>query len=152
MWRWVWLAVAVVAVVGELSFAGTFFLLPFGIGAAVATGLAFADVSLGLQWLAFVLVSLAGVVATRPLARRLDQSAPSDGIGARRWMGQAATVLEDIPAGVHECGLVRVGREEWRAESRDGSPIAAGTPVRVVDVSGTRLVVWPVEQLHPTNE
>jgi hypothetical protein len=31
----------------------------------------------------------------------------------------------------------------------DGSPVPAGTPVRVVDVTGTRLVVWPVETPAP---
>jgi membrane-bound ClpP family serine protease len=36
-----------------------------------------------------------------------------------------------------------VGREEWRAETADGSPVAAGSTVRVVDMRGTRLVVWP---------
>ena len=38
-------------------------------------------------------------------------------------------------------GLVRVHREEWRAESVDGSGIAAGAVVKVVEQRGTRLVV-----------
>jgi membrane-bound ClpP family serine protease len=40
-------------------------------------------------------------------------------------------------------GLVRVDREEWRAESVDGAVIAQGATVRVADVQGTRLVVSP---------
>ncbi len=36
VWRWVWLAAAAAFIVGEITVAGTFFLLPFGLGAAVA--------------------------------------------------------------------------------------------------------------------
>lgn len=146
VWRWIWLATALAAVVGEMASAGTFFALPFAIGAAVACALAFLDVGLAVQWLAFVAVSFAGVAALRPLARRLDLHSPTEGIGAKRWMGQTAKVLEAIPAGVNECGMVRVGREEWRAESRDGTPVPVGALVKVIDVTGTRLVVWPLEE------
>ena len=79
----------------------------------------------------------------RPLARRLDLGGPSDGIGSRRLIGQGGTVLEPIPAGEHELGLVRVHREEWRAESVDGRAVDAGGAVKVVEQRGTRLVVTP---------
>ena len=143
-WRWIWLAAAVVFTLGEMATAGTFFLLPFAIGAGLAAVLAFAGLALPLEWLVFVLASAAGMAALRPLARRLDAGDPSAGIGARRWIGETGRVLADIPGGRNETGLVRAGREEWRAESADGSPIPAGTPIKVVDVTGTRLVVWPV--------
>ncbi|MBW3574114.1 MAG: NfeD family protein [Actinobacteria bacterium] len=146
-WRWVWLAVAAGAAVGEMATAGAFFLLPFAVGGAVAAALAFAGIDVALEWLAFLVVSVAGVLATRPLARRLDSGAPAEGIGARRWIGQTATVLESIPAGSHETGLVRLGRERWRAESLEGTSLEPGTMVKVVDLAGTRLVVWPLDQL-----
>jgi membrane protein implicated in regulation of membrane protease activity len=53
-------------------------------------------------------------------------------------------VLQDIGAGPDGSGLVRVGREDWRAQSLDGSAIAAGAVVRIVEVRGTRVVVHPV--------
>jgi membrane protein implicated in regulation of membrane protease activity len=146
VWRWIWLGAAAVLAAGELATATTFFLLPFAVGAALAAAAAFAGLVAGVQWILFVVVSAAAVAVLRPLARRLDTDKPADGIGARRWIGQPATVLAGIPPGVHETGLVRVGREEWRAQSVDGSPIPAGTPVRVVDLTGTRLVVWPVDR------
>lgn len=140
-WRWVWLAVTVAGLAGEILTAGTFFLLPFGIGAAAACIAAFAGAGLGLQWLLFVLVTAAATAAVRPLARRLDRNVSSEGIGARRWIGQRALVLQDIPAGHDETGLVRVGREEWRAQTSDGAGVPAGVHVTVLDVTGTRLVV-----------
>jgi membrane protein implicated in regulation of membrane protease activity len=152
VWRWVWLATAVVFAIGEAASAGAFFLLPFAVGAVVAAVLAFAGAGLGLEWLAFVTVSAASVAALRPLARRLDNNVPSLGIGAKRWQGETAIVLRAIPRGPSETGLVRVGREEWRAESVDGSGIAEGTVVRVVDVIGTRLRVWPVDRSVPKTD
>jgi len=88
-------------------------------------------------------VSAAGVGLAYPLRHRLDRDQPQDGIGSRRLVGQAATVLELVSGGAVDSGLVRVGREEWRAESADGQPIPAGTTVKVVDVRGTRVVVFP---------
>jgi membrane protein implicated in regulation of membrane protease activity len=149
-WRWIWLAVAVAGLAGEILTAGTFFLLPFGIGAAAACVAAFAGAELGLQWLLFVLVTAAATAVVRPIAKRLDASTTTEGIGARRWIGQSALVLTDIPAGVDETGLVRVGREEWRAQSDTGIPVAAGERVTVIDVTGTRLVVKAAFQGEPT--
>ena len=140
-WRWIWLVAATVFAVGEMASAGTFFLAPFAVGAAVAAVLAFADIGLAAEWAAFLGVSVAAFASLRPLARRLDRGEPMDGIGSRRLIGQEATVLEAIPAGSQELGLVRVHREEWRAQTVDGSPAEAGTVVHVVEQRGTRLVV-----------
>lgn len=140
-WRWIWLVATAVFAIGEMAVAGSFFLAPFAVGAAVAAILAFADVGLAGQWLAFVALSGGTFLSFRPLARRLDRGEPTQGIGSLRLIGQPATVLEDIPAGPHELGLVRVHREEWRAETVDGSAAPAGTVVHVVEQRGTRLVV-----------
>jgi membrane protein implicated in regulation of membrane protease activity len=140
-WRWIWLIATAVFFIGEMTMAGTFFLAPFAVGAAIACILAFADVGLAGEWAAFVGVSIAAFASLRPLARRLDRGEPTEGIGSKRLIGQHAVVLEAIPAGAHELGLVRVHREEWRAESLDGAAVAAGSTVNVVDQRGTRLVV-----------
>ncbi|HEY8059213.1 MAG TPA: hypothetical protein VID94_10695, partial [Acidimicrobiales bacterium] len=89
-WRWIWLGAALVFGLGELAIAGSFFLAPFAIGAVVAATLAFLDVSLGIQWLAFVGVSFAIFVSLRPIARRLDEGEPTAGIGSKRLIGETA--------------------------------------------------------------
>lgn len=141
-WRWIWLVTALVFAVGEMSTAGTFFLLPFAIGAAIASFLAFLGVSVTIEWVVFVGVSAGCFLAFRPLARRLDRDESAEGIGAKRLIGQEASVLE--PIGADDLGLIRVHREEWRAESADGIPIEAGRKVRVVELRGTRCVVHPI--------
>ena len=145
-WRWVWIIATAVFAIGELTSPGSFFILPFAIGAFVATVLAFLDLDVVIQWLVFVGVSLAVLAALRPLAHRLNRSVDDTGIGSRRLLGHAAVVLRDIPAG-GDVGLVRVDREEWRAQSTDGSAIPTGTAVRVADVQGTRVIVAAVDQL-----
>jgi membrane protein implicated in regulation of membrane protease activity len=143
-WRWVWIIATAVFAIGELTSPGSFFLLPFAIGALVATVLAFLDVNIVIEWLVFVGVSLAVLAALRPVARRLNRSVDDSGVGSRRLLGQAAVVLRQIPAG-GDVGLVRVDREEWRAQSTDGSAIPPGTAVRVAE--GTRVIVAAVDQL-----
>jgi membrane protein implicated in regulation of membrane protease activity len=147
-WSWLWLAAAAVFAIGEMTTPGSFFLAPFALGAFVAALLAFANVPVSVEWLVFVGVSVATLAALRPLSRRLDRNAVDHGVGSRRLLGRQATVLSAIPAG-DEVGMVRVDREQWRAQSADGAPIEPGTLVRVADVQGTRVIVTPVDQLTP---
>jgi membrane protein implicated in regulation of membrane protease activity len=139
-WRWVWIIATAVFAVGEMATPGSFFLAPFAIGAFVAAILAFADVSVTIEWTVFLIVSIAALAALRPVARRLDLNAVDHGVGSRRLVGTRATVLKAIP-GHDELGLVRLDREEWRAQSTDGTPIPVGATVRVADVQGTRVLV-----------
>ena len=151
VWRWIWLIAAFACAGGEIATGGAFVLLPFAAGALVAAFLAFLGVSVVVELIAFVAVSVAALAALYPLRRHLDRSQPQDGIGARRLLGQPAVVLAAI-APADEGGLVRVGREDWRAESLDGAPIAPGTPVKVVEVRGTRVIVYPRPGPPPTKE
>jgi membrane protein implicated in regulation of membrane protease activity len=53
-WRWVWIIATAVFAIGELTTPGSFFMLPFAIGAFVATVLAFLDVNIVVELLVFV--------------------------------------------------------------------------------------------------
>lgn len=149
-WRWIWLVAMVVFGVGEMAVAGSFFLAPFAIGAAVAAVLAFAGVTLGLEWAAFLGVTVAAFAALRPIAKRLDADGPALGIGSGRQVGQRARVVEAI-GGEHDHGMVLLGREQWMAESLSGQPIPAGATVTVVEVRGTRVLVAPAEPVPPSS-
>lgn len=141
IWRWIWLLATAMFAGGEMLVAGSFFLAPFAVGAVVATVAAFAGVSLLVQWAAFVGVSAAAFAALRPLARRLDANAPNHPVGATRLAGHPAVVTAAITGG--GVGMVRVDREEWRAETEDAQTVAVGTPVTILEVRGTRLIVAP---------
>ena len=57
-----------------------------------------------------------------------------------RATGQTATVVEAFTGGR---GKVRLGDTQWLARSADGSDLAAGARVEVVESRGTELVVKP---------
>jgi membrane protein implicated in regulation of membrane protease activity len=146
IWRWIWLAVAVGATVGELGIAGSFFLAPFAVGAVVASLVAFLGLSVPLEWVVFLVSSIATFAAFRPLARRLDARTPHSGVGAMRWVNREGVVVREIPGGSGAPGMIRLDREEWRAESLTGAPIRVGSTVLVSRVDGTRLVVVPLDE------
>ena len=145
-WRWIFLFAAVVLTVGEIAVAGSFFLLPFGAGALVAALAAFLGLPVAVDWLLFVLVSGLASAVLWPLGRRLDRRSPHQPIGANRWVGRQAFVTRDIPGTPGATGMVRLDREEWRAESLMGVTIPTGSTVLVSRVDGTRLVVLPLEE------
>ena len=138
-WRWIWLVLAVLLAVGEMTTPGSFFLAPFALGAAVAAVLAFADASLVVQWAAFLGVSVVAFAALRPVARRLDRQGHADGVGSRRLIGATGVVVDAVEPG--GAGLVRIGSEEWRAVADAEQHIATGARVRIDDVRGTKVVV-----------
>jgi membrane protein implicated in regulation of membrane protease activity len=140
-WRWIWLGATVFFALGELAVPGTFFMLSFAVGALLACILAFAGVNVAVEWLVFVAVSAIALAALVPIGRRINRAPGAVGVGATRFHGRQGVVLREIPAGPHATGLVRVEREEWRAESADGAAISAGTTIDVVRVDGTRLIV-----------
>ena len=90
LWRWVWVVAVVAFAVGELAVAGSFFLAPFAVGALVAAVAAFLGVPVPLEWAAFVLASGATFAGFRPLARRMDRSAPPAGSVVRRWSSRTS--------------------------------------------------------------
>jgi membrane protein implicated in regulation of membrane protease activity len=150
LWRWLWLLAAVVFTLGELAIYVNFFLASFAVGALVACVLAFFGVALPVQWVVFVVLSVLALAVLRPYSRRLDRAtAGAYTEGANRWVGKVATVVSDIPAGPADTGLVRLEREQWRAESVGDRAIPAGTIVRVVRVDGTRMLVEPLEEAAP---
>lgn len=140
-WFWVWIGLAAVCVVAEM-FVPTFFLFPFGVGAGASALLNWMGFDVGWQLVAFVAVSVPVLFLSRSLAARV-RSEGSPKLVSDRLVDEVGSVLEDIP-GDHGSGLVRVNGEEWTATSEDGVAIAAPTRVRVLRVSGVRLIVQPV--------
>ncbi|MEX2393279.1 MAG: NfeD family protein [Actinomycetota bacterium] len=137
VWRWIWTAIAVFFGIGEVFTAG-FFLLPFAVGAAVAAVMSWLGASLIAEWIAFFGVSVGTLLYLQRYVRRQDERG-SRPVGALRYVGQYAMVLEDVDASAGT-GMVRVETEEWRATT-DGPPVVKGATVVVTDVRGARLVV-----------
>ena len=135
---WVWMAIAALFIVGEIFTQG-FFLLWFGIGAAVAGIFAILGLGVGWQLGAFVVVSGVLFVVSRRFAEKVSKKQPP-GIGADRFVGLEGIVLEEID-NVKNTGRVRVQKDEWRADSETGEIIAEGEQIVVTRLDGTHMVV-----------
>lgn len=141
-WFWIWLAAAVALSVAEIFTAG-FFLLPFGIGAAVAAALSAFGIELGWQWAAFVGVSVLLLFTLRRFAERITHEPPVK-VAGDRLIGKEGGVIERIDNSANT-GRVRVDREEWLADTIDDAICEVGARIKVVAVEGAHLVVEPVD-------
>jgi len=138
LWFWIWAILAVLLLGAEIFTAG-FFMLPFGIGAAVAATLALFGVPLAWQWFSFVCVSTLAFVLLKRFANRITREQPIK-TGAERLIGMTGVVTEDITSN-SAAGKVRVDRETWRADAPGSETVPAGTEVIVERVGGAHLVV-----------
>lgn len=141
VWIGIWLGLMILFGIGEMLTAG-FFLLPFAIGAAVAAILAVVGVSVAIQMLVFIVVSILALWGFQRFAK--SDKEPLYPVGVKRYEGALAIVLEDVDV-ANATGMVRMADEEWRATTEWDWVIETGTTVRVVEVRGTRLVVTPAE-------
>lgn len=134
----VWVLIAILSGIGEIL-TGSFFLLPFAIGAIVAA--IAAGFGVGLPWVLglFLAVSISSLLWLRRFAKQSEAEAPAIRAGAGRYVDAVGRVSGDID-GASE-GRVELSGQAWRALSADGEPIPAGTEVRVVEVRGTALIV-----------
>jgi len=137
-WFWAWLVVAVVFSVAEIFTAG-FFMLPFGIGAAVAAVLAYVGLPLAWQWAAFIGISALSLLVLRRFSDRMTHESPEK-VAGDRLIGKEGSVIERIDNHANT-GRVRVEREEWLADSVGDAIIETGSRVRVTGVVGAHLVV-----------
>ncbi len=140
---WAWLILAAILLIGEMLTVG-FFLIVFGIGALAAFIVALFNGSILWQWIVFFVVSAIAWAGSRRFARSVHRGPTTFGVGAERYTGLKGYVIETIdPAAA--TGMVRVDREEWRADSSDRTVIEKDTWAVVEKVDGTRLVVRPLE-------
>ncbi len=140
--EWLWAVFAIILFVGEIFTAG-FVLMCFGLGAAIASALAFLGVGLVWQLIAFIVVSVVAVAFSRPFANRISNSNTGE-VGIDRVLNREGVVLEAIDPDSRS-GVVRVLSETWSADSADRLPIPVGARVEVLAVEGAHLVVREIE-------
>jgi membrane protein implicated in regulation of membrane protease activity len=155
VWPWIWLVVAVVFALIELTIlAGSFVLLPFAVSAFVAAILGFTGVGVEIQWVTFVAgggLLFAGFY--RWSRRFLNDNAMPLGVGADRLVGMTGLVTATIdPDDSDRGGRVTVDGEAWGALTDAGGAIVVGSAVRIVAMRGTRVVVEAVTPGAPAPE
>ncbi|MCH9837889.1 MAG: NfeD family protein [Ilumatobacter sp.] len=152
-WPWIWIGVAVLFALIELTLlAGSFVLLPFAVSAFIAALAGFYDASVEIQWSIFFFGGAALWVAFWRYAKRFaDDNAMRAGVGADRLVGVDAIVTSDIdPNDTERRGRVKVMGEEWGALTSSGRLLRAGSKVRISSMNGTRVMVDAIVLSAPT--
>lgn len=140
---WGWFVLAIALIAAEVVLPTTHMLWPAA--GAVVTGvlvLMLGDPFPAWQVAAFaVFTVIAAMIGPRYLKSTYAASEhPELNKRGARATGQTATVVEAFTGGR---GKVRLGDTQWLARSADGSDLAAGARVEVVESRGTELVIKP---------
>jgi membrane protein implicated in regulation of membrane protease activity len=134
----VWAIAAAVLAAGEAASAALV-LGPIALAAAVAAIVAAAGAGLAVQFVAFILASLATLGILRPIARRHLKIPAHMRTGAAALIGCSATVLEQVDG---DGGRVKIGGEIWSARSYDEDQvIEPGDRVEVLKIDGATALV-----------
>lgn len=153
VWPWIWLGVAAVFALVELTaLAGTFVLLPFAVSAFLASIAGFYDASVEVQWGIFVIGGgILWWLFWRYLRRFVNDHAMPEGVGADRLIGTTGFVTADLdPDDTERRGRVKVLGEEWGALTNETRVLPKGSRVRVTAMEGTRIMVEAVVVRPPT--
>jgi inner membrane protein len=139
--HWLWLALGLALIVGEMTIPGVFMI--WLAGAAIVTGLVTWAVPIGvpLQIVLFAVLAMVAVFAGRNYLRAnpIEPADPKMNDRGARAVGETVTVTQVIADG---SGRVKLGDSEWLARGPDAEP---GTKMRVASHDGAVLVV---EYLH----
>lgn len=138
MMTMIWIAAIIIFGVAEAATAGLVSIW-FVAGAAAALVVTELGATLWLQFVVFLAVSIAALIATRPLARKmLDKTiVPTN---ADRVLHHTAKVTERIDNMAAQ-GAVYIDGKTWSARSEGGEPIEAGSMVRIIRMEGVKLIV-----------
>ncbi len=134
----VWLSIFVVLVLTELATMGLTTVW-FAGGAIVSCIMAAILLPIWMQIIAFVIVSGVLLYFTRPIAvKYFNRNRVKTNIDEK--IGKQAIVTSDID-NLQGSGQVKIDGMEWSARSLNGEVILSGSVVRVVKISGVKLIV-----------
>ena len=134
----IWIAAIIIFGIAEAATAGLVSIWFVG-GAVAALITAELGGSLWLQFVLFLIVSIAALVATRPLARRMLDHAITP-TNADRVLAHTARVVETVD-NERSRGAVYIDGKTWTARSENGEVIPKDTIVTVVRMEGVKLFV-----------
>lgn len=140
---WIWAAAIVLFGIAEAATAGLVSIW-FVAGSIAALVAALIELSLPLQIVIFLAVSIAALVGTRPLARKmLDKTiVPTN---ADRVFVERAKVVETID-NENSAGAVYIEGKTWSARSEHGEIIEKGSMVKVIRMEGVKLFVEKIKE------
>jgi membrane protein implicated in regulation of membrane protease activity len=110
----------------------------FSVGALIAFVLSLTKVSVPVQVIAFLVVSVILVIAVRPVAKNYFKS-NTISTNADRLIGKVATCTK--PIGIGERGEVKIDGKYWLAVTSGDQDIEIDEKVEVLAIEGVKLIV-----------
>ncbi len=142
MGPWIyWLVGALILALLELVLSG-FVLLCLGFAALLTALISLLKVGLEVQVFSFIALIVLSLIIIRPFF--LKHMKPKGGLvetNVYALIGREALVTEEMSEA--HAGRVKVGSEEWGALAKGNISISIGSRVRVLAVSGNKLIVQP---------
>lgn len=149
IWAILWTILGIILIVAEV-FTISFFLLWFGVGAFAAAIVAWFGFGVGLQFLAFALVSIVLTALSRTIfvnyfSHQKTGNELKSGVDA--LPGQIGTVVLGS-RGALQAGEVKVFGSTWTAFPEQGAaPLREGERVEVIRVQGSSIYVRAADGL-----
>jgi membrane protein implicated in regulation of membrane protease activity len=141
---WHWLVLAVLLALAELAIAGGFYMIFFGVAAAIVGLLAWAGMA-GPVWMQLLLFALGAVGSLWFFRARLlrwlqmdPQTPPVDSL-----VGDIGVLARDLAP--NEVGRIELRGASWSARNASSEVLRAGARCRVVRVDGLMLYIAPEE-------
>jgi membrane protein implicated in regulation of membrane protease activity len=136
----VWVIAGLILVSAEVL-SGDLWLLMVGLGAMGGAAAAGVTDNLVISAVVFALASVALLGGARPFIKRKLLTGHDHKTNAQALIGASATVVAPVD---HSQGQVKIGGEIWSARTHNGGePVATGSRVIVVDISGATAIVAP---------
>ena len=148
-----WTVLGVALIVAEIFTLG-FVLFWFGIGALLAAFFALLGFGVGVQFLAFAIVSTVLTILSRTIFSNLYSTTDANSLktGVDSLPGQIGTVIGGSKGSLN-AGEVKVFGSTWTAFPEPGEePLLEGEKVEVVEVKGASIYVRRVRELPEWRE
>ena len=141
----IWLIIAGVCFIVEIATVG-FLIFWFGVAALITCLLSLVIHNVIAQTSIFVVLSVALIGLTRPLAKKLNKK---DNVvtNSNAIIGKEGVATKDITP--NDVGQVKVSGDIWTAISTYTDIIPKGSTIKVLSIDGVKLVVEPVTIKQP---
>lgn len=139
----IWLILCGLCFIGEI-FTVSFLLFVPGIAAFVAFILALFNLSMTVQIIVFVILTVLMLIFVRPLISKLIKT-KDFATNSNALIGKTGTVIKEINKDI-TAGQVKISGEVWSAITQDNCIIPENALVKIEGINGVKLLVKKLEE------
>ena len=134
----IWYIVIFVSALFEAATAGTLVCIWFAVGGLAALLAQIIGCTPLMQWIIFLAVSILAILLIKPTAKNFLIKNP-EATNSDKLIGSIQVLTEDIT--MSKWGKIKINDVEWSVVSENKEEIPKGSKVRVIAISGIKLIV-----------